>query len=627
MALPEPSIPTSAWIRASIRVALENEHSRFGALAREWLFLRQCRKEAAFTSKVARALDRRVLNTSSHLSQKPQRSQTLFILAGGASVNELTPLNLETMAGQTSIGINFWPIHPFVPNALSTETDNTPGGANLSNTFLSEEINSQRVRKAPPDIMVVRPPWPPNKSRLYSLSSEYDAKTWVYGRANVITKSPANLAPDLGRIIKRAISCELPSSVLPDNGSSVVRLTFWGLIQGYEEIVWVGVDQDSGGYFWTEAPVPQKYRTAAELFPRETGQPHSTSSAEHRPFSNDFFLRELANAVKSVTKQRIYVAHNRSSLSDSIPVYRWENSTQEVGSLATTAGSAPQPKNPAGTFALAFRMRSLLIRDCVALAAGRWLSRVQRSGPLGPRISILIPTLDTRVGLLANRAIPSILAQSEQNFEVLIVTDFYSEGVKALVDSLDSRFTYLTNPRIPGHLKDADVTSRWCSAAAPALNLALARAHGEFIARLDDDDSWFPDHLAHSISKLEADGSEFVSSKCLLPDGKESPDYFTDDEYYGTVPKTRHPPAPIGSPITWVYRSSLKRLRYNSWSWKKSHNRPVDIDLSIRIWRAGVSLSYLDDFGAQIGTRGESSEWGLSAFLQENCPTEEKPFN
>jgi len=226
------------------------------------------------------------------------------------------------------------------------------------------------------------------------------------------------------------------------------------------------------------------------------------------------------------------------------------------------------------------------------------------------------------VDLLAKRAVPSILAQSEQDFEVLIVTDSYSHQVKILVDSLDARFRYLTHPRIPSQLATADPTSRWCSAAAPALNLALSNARGALIARLDDDDSWFPEHLANSIHHLEAHGAEFVSSRCYLPDGSESRDASLNDEYYGPSPKVRHPAVPVGSPITWVYRSYLRTLRYNSWSWKKAHNRPTDIDLSRRIWIAGVRLTYMERFGAQVGLRGVSEEWGLSAFLEEHNPPE-----
>ena len=317
----------TAWARSLMKSALENNRFQVAAFARQQLFLRQCRRDAALTAKVARMLEIRPLDTSRPLPNKPDRSKTLFILAGGASVNQLTAHNLETMAQETSIGINFWPIHVFVPNALSTETDSEPGEASASNLFLTKEVNSPRIKRKLPEILVLRPPWPPNKARLYSLSEEYDARSWLYGRANVITKSSVNLATDLHRIVKMAIHRRLPSSVLPDNGSSVVRLTFWGLIQGYDEIVWVGVDQDSGPYFWTEEPIPPNYELAARLFPRDRGQPHSTSSSENRPFSNDVFLRALANCVGLVPGRTIYVAHSHSSLSDSIPTYPWESET------------------------------------------------------------------------------------------------------------------------------------------------------------------------------------------------------------------------------------------------------------------------------------------------------------
>jgi hypothetical protein len=96
-------------------------------------------------------------------------------------------------------------------------------------------------------------------------------------------------------------------------------------MQGFKQIVWVGVDQSSGPYFWTEDPIPEKYRDAAKMFPWESGRPHSTSRAESRPFPNDVYLISLARAVSLATESQIYVAHSDSELSDVVPLYPWVN--------------------------------------------------------------------------------------------------------------------------------------------------------------------------------------------------------------------------------------------------------------------------------------------------------------
>lgn len=310
-------------IRKLAKGLVENETSIISAWAREFLFLRQIRGDSKLTFKVAERLGIKKLTTTRPVFPN-ENSDTIFILAGGGTVNRLSADQFRQIDSATSIGINFWPIHDFVPTALSTETDNQTGGASQSNQFLSKKIaDYEKSGNKIPMIFILRPPWPPNPRRLYSLTGASGQLTYMYGRANVITRNPKNLYGDLERIVRRATKRSLPPSVLLDNGSSVVRLTFLALMQGFKKIVWVGVDQNSGPYFWTEEPIPEKYHDAAAMFSRKSGQPHSTSSSEHRPFSNDVFLRSLARAVSQVTESKIYVAHSDSELSDVVELYPW----------------------------------------------------------------------------------------------------------------------------------------------------------------------------------------------------------------------------------------------------------------------------------------------------------------
>ena len=235
-----------------------------------------------------------------------------------------------------------------------------------------------------------------------------------------------------------------------------------------------------------------------------------------------------------------------------------------------------------------------------------------------PTFSVLIPTIPDRLPLLMSRAIPSILAQTNESYEVLVITDNFDAVVADKISRLDSRFRYLWGARTPRALRHAPPIAKWCSAATPALNTGLDKARGEYIARLDDDDSWVKTHLSDSLQQLTNSGAEFVSSSCLLPDGSTSPDYWSTDPYYGPQRPERFDRVRIGSPITWVYSRRLRAVRYSTWSWRLPHNRPADINLSIRLWRAGVSMHYSESVGAQVGLREGMSSWGSQAFVEEN---------
>ena len=318
------AVPRPEGLKRLAKGWLEEESRYFPSLARELLFLRQARRDARLVSKVGLAANLPTLDTSQSLIGNKPKS-TIFILAGGASINGLSSMQWEEISKAASIGINAWPIHRFIPDVLSIETTNTPGPPSETALFLSERIDSHVDSGGQiPHFFLLRPAWPPNNNRVYPLLTKNRNTTYVYGRANIMTRRKNNLEADLRRIIQRAVAGALPSKVLPDNGSSVVRTTFWALIQGYRRIVWLGVDQNSGPYFWTEEPIAPEYRKAANLFPRKSGEPHSTSNSENRPFSNEVFLENLSRAVSQATKSRIFVGSPNSQLSESIPRFSWE---------------------------------------------------------------------------------------------------------------------------------------------------------------------------------------------------------------------------------------------------------------------------------------------------------------
>lgn len=95
-------------------------------------------------------------------------------------------------------------------------------------------------------------------------------------------------------------------------------------------------------------------------------------------------------------------------------------------------------------------------------------------------ISVIVPT-HNRDNLLL-RALNSIINQSYQNFEVLVIDDIGNNSTKRVVDSLnDKRFIYIRND-----IKNGATYSR---------NIGIKNAKGQYIAFLDDDDEWYPNKL------------------------------------------------------------------------------------------------------------------------------------
>ena len=113
-----------------------------------------------------------------------------------------------------------------------------------------------------------------------------------------------------------------------------------------------------------------------------------------------------------------------------------------------------------------------------------------------PFFSVVIPT-HNRAEMLKD-AIRSVLGQTFQEFEMLVVDDYSTDHTQEAVASFnDPRIIYIMNDRGAG--------------GAGTRNAAIFRAKGEWVAFLDDDDMWLPQKLSLLHTKiLENDGSAGV---------------------------------------------------------------------------------------------------------------------
>jgi GT2 family glycosyltransferase len=109
-----------------------------------------------------------------------------------------------------------------------------------------------------------------------------------------------------------------------------------------------------------------------------------------------------------------------------------------------------------------------------------------------PKVSVIVPTHD-RPRLL-EQALRSVLAQSEPDFEIIVVNDA-GAPVADVIERLNGggQIRYLENAANRGH--------------GASRNVGLRAARGRYVAYLDDDDTFLPDHLATLLGALsDGDG-------------------------------------------------------------------------------------------------------------------------
>jgi glycosyltransferase involved in cell wall biosynthesis len=109
-----------------------------------------------------------------------------------------------------------------------------------------------------------------------------------------------------------------------------------------------------------------------------------------------------------------------------------------------------------------------------------------------PKVSVIIPSYNTAP--LIARCLDTVMAQTFQDFEAIVVNDGSPdtpELEKVLQPYMD-RIVYIKqeNKRCAG-----------------ARNTAIRQARGEYLAFLDSDDTWYPDHLASQMQQFADDPS------------------------------------------------------------------------------------------------------------------------
>ena len=108
-----------------------------------------------------------------------------------------------------------------------------------------------------------------------------------------------------------------------------------------------------------------------------------------------------------------------------------------------------------------------------------------------PLVSVAIPTRD-RGRLLVERTLPSVLAQTHANIEVLVVGDQAGPEVEeALAGVDDERVTYRNLTQ--RHLASEDPRRHWLVASGMARNEAFRLARGRWLVAFDDDDVMRPE--------------------------------------------------------------------------------------------------------------------------------------
>lgn len=285
------------------------------------IVLNRARKDSSGTLESAKLRGFPVLGVDDiNPPASPDRSSEFFILGSGPSVLDLTPENFARMRKGTTIGVNSWVLHDFVPDAYSFEEMENESYREVA-AGLSRALRQENVLDAKPSILHLRPRLTTPQDHLVSIPKELENLTRYYGRVAPETRRVSNLSTDLRRLIRSSMSGAMPGHILVDGGFSVARMAFLGIARGFSSIVLVGVDLDADHYFFEAEGSYLSRHNLSQFNPwssRSTS--HDTEETINRNFPASEFLLALARASESLGGPKFSVMSSKSKLAAHLPV-------------------------------------------------------------------------------------------------------------------------------------------------------------------------------------------------------------------------------------------------------------------------------------------------------------------
>lgn len=198
-----------------------------------------------------------------------------------------------------------------------------------------------------------------------------------------------------------------------------------------------------------------------------------------------------------------------------------------------------------------------------------------------PLVSVRIASYQNTDALM-DVALDSVFAQTYPRFEVVIVNDGPNDATRRAVEGLkDARIRYLefsARRRYPD-----DAGQRWLVAGSPGMNEAARLSVGDWIAPLDDDDAFSPDHIEVLLALARETRAEVAYGAAIQV-----------DQVTGTSARIHSFPPERGG-FTFqaaLVHQAMRFVEYDEESWRVGE--PGDWNVCRRMLAAGVRFAARD---------------------------------
>lgn len=245
--------------------------------------------------------------------KNPKKDEIFFILGGGASINSLTTEDWGLIGENTSLGLNSWFVHEFIPDFLMIEGfRNRDIGSELYKWKVSELIKYISVSKSKIILKDL------NKSALEWSTIANTEPRKIFSVSYLSVPGKSNEQRDKAMRILRGTGLAKRYPIF--SRVSVTLAMSIGQRLGFKKIVLCGVDLNDGYYFWEKGDFKKNPRIT---IPPGSGQTkkniHSTVDPEVNEITADMSILSMVIQLLRPAGVKVYVGSKNSRLFPELP--------------------------------------------------------------------------------------------------------------------------------------------------------------------------------------------------------------------------------------------------------------------------------------------------------------------
>lgn len=259
----------------------------------------------------------RISNISVSKLYEYKSSDTLFILAAGQSINNLTNECFDEISNSDSIGINGFAYHTFVPRYFSFELENQQNPDTLK-MFLDTSNNIIKLKDKYKKTAII---FRQNTFSDTSLEKNFkEIISWGNSFWNVFDAIPGNNLLEYKKYLNHYFELGLldKDDFFPNKSSSLSWVISFAYQLKYKNIVFCGVDLFGDYFYLNEKPLsPEEFLIQKDKI-HLTGDSNINGKVTIQDivtvWNNDYFHKYGA---------QMFVSSEFSMLSNQLPVYKF----------------------------------------------------------------------------------------------------------------------------------------------------------------------------------------------------------------------------------------------------------------------------------------------------------------